>query len=200
MRIAHATMPEVEEAAAALELAFAADPLTCWFFSTHPQGIGPPTRRFFSLLLRLRIALGMPALVLLDDTRILGVAMGYDTRRPEWPEPFASEWSLFEAETPGFAERLHHYESVSRVHLPTLPHHYLGVLGVDPSAQGTGAGKALLQGYCRLAAEDPLSSGVYLETSNGASLEFYRRQGFVVQGEDDLGGVPLWCVFRPSAG
>jgi putative hydrolases of HD superfamily len=200
MRIARATALQVDEAAAALERAFAADPLIAYFFSTHPQGIGPSSRRFFSLLLRVRIALGMPALVLLDENRVLGVAMGYDTRRPEWPEPFAAEWNRFEAETPGFAERLHVYETVSRSHLPPLPHHYLGVLGVDPAAQGTGAGKALLEAYCRLAAEDPLSGGVYLETSSRASLEFYRRQGFVVRGEDDLGGTPLWCVFRPDAG
>ncbi len=68
-----------------------------------------------------------------------------------------------------------------------------------PSAQGQGAGKALLEAFCRRSALDPLSAGVYLDTANPSSLEFYLRNGFVVRGEDDLEGTPLWCVFRSDA-
>jgi GNAT superfamily N-acetyltransferase len=146
-----------------------------------------------------RIALAMPALVLREEERVLGAAMGYDSERPTWPEPFAGEWARLEADTPGLAGRMAAYEALCRAHEPAAPHYYLGVLGVDPSVQGRGAGKALLEAFCRRSALDPLSAGVYLDTANPASLEFYLRNGFVVRGEDDLEGTPLWCVFRSDA-
>ena len=199
LRIVEASTDHVEAAASALAAAFADDPLVAYFFRTHPQGIAPASRRFFALLLRLRIALGMPALVLREGDRVLGAAMGYDTERPTWPEAFAGEWARLEAETPGLASRMHAYEALAQSHAPAAPHYYLGVLGVHPSAQGTGSGRALLAAFCQKSAGDPLSSGVYLETSNPHSREFYLRQGFVERGADDLAGTPLWCVFRSDA-
>ncbi|MEO7793430.1 MAG: GNAT family N-acetyltransferase [Thermoanaerobaculia bacterium] len=199
LRIVDAGEGDLGAAALALEAAFGADPLIAYFFRTHPLGVAPASREFFSLLLRLRLALGMPALVLKEGEKVLGAAMGYDTSRPVWPEPFAGEWDRLEAGTPGFADRLHAYEVLARSHAPAAPHHYLGVLGVHPSAQGSGSGKALLEAFCGRAQSDPFSSGVYLETSNSASLEFYRRNGFVLRGADELEGASLWCVFRPNA-
>lgn len=200
MTIEDATTADVEAAAEALTAAFAHDALVTYFFRTHPEGVGPASTRFFSLLLRLRIALGMPALVLRKGEAVLGVAMGYDSERPAWPEPFASEWLRLEEETPGLAGRLAAYETLSRSHEPPAPHYYLGVLGVHPSTQGQGAGKALLEAFCRRSAADPLSAGVYLDTGNRSSLDFYLRNGFTLRGEDDLEGTPLWCVFRPDSG
>ncbi|MEO8195449.1 MAG: GNAT family N-acetyltransferase [Thermoanaerobaculia bacterium] len=199
MTIEEATTEDVEAAAGALAAAFAADPLIAYFFRTHPEGVGPVSRRFFALLLRLRIALRMPALVQKAAGRVLGVAMGYDTERPVWPAAFASAWQRLEDETPGFAARLAAYEAISHAHAPPAPHYYLGVLGVHPSAQGQGAGKALLAAFCRRSAADPLSAGVFLDTSQPASLEFYLRNGFTIRGEDDLDGTSLWCVFRSDA-
>ncbi len=199
MRIDDATTANVEAAVGALTAAFARDALIACFFRTHPEGVGPASARFFSLLLRLRIALGMPALVLREAEKVLGVAMGYDSERLAWPESFAGEWKRLEEETPGLDRRLAAYEALSRSHEPPAPHYYLGVLGVHPSIQGRGAGKALLEAYCRRSATDPLSAGVYLDTANPSSLDFYLRNGFVLRGEDELEGAPLWCVFRSDA-
>ena len=107
--------------------------------------------------------------------------------------------SRLEEETPGLAGRLAAYETLSRSHEPPAPHYYLGVLGVHPSAQGRGAGKALLEAFCRQSAADPLSAGVYLDTGNPSSLEFYLRNGFELRGEDALEDASLWCVFRSDA-
>ena len=200
MRIEEAGESDVAAAARSLEEAFAADPLINYFFRTHPRGVSRASFDFFSLLLRLRIALGMPALILKEGERVLGAAMGYDTERRRWPASFASEWRRLEEATPGFAGRLAAYEALSRSHEPSAPHYYLGVIGVHSSAQGKGAGKALLEAFCRRSATDPLSAGVYLDTANRSSLEFYLRNGFLLAGEDDLEGVPLWCVFRSDSG
>jgi ribosomal protein S18 acetylase RimI-like enzyme len=187
-----------EAASRCLADAFAADPLINFFFRTNPRGVHVAALEFFSLLLRLRIALEMPALVMADGATMLGAAMGYNTERPEWPGPFEREWATIESNTPGVAERFQAYERIVTLHRPTNPHYYLGVIGVHPSAQRRGAGKALLDGICRLSCADPLSSGVYLETANPASLKFYYRCGFVLAGEGNLGGSPLWCLFRPD--
>jgi GNAT superfamily N-acetyltransferase len=200
LSITDASPADVAAAALALEAAFAADPLIVYFFHNHPLGSAAASRQFFALLLRLRIALGMPALVLKEGERVVGAAMGYDTERPAWPEPYAGEWTRFAAETPGFSARLQVYEACSHAHEPAAPHYYLGVLGVHPALQGQGAGKALLAAFCRRSAADPLSAGVYLDTGQASSLEFYLRNGFTLRGEDDLDGTPLWCVFRADAG
>lgn len=193
-----AQVGHVEAASRCLADAFAADPLINYFFRTSPRGVRHAALEFFSLLLRVRIALEMPALVLADGATMLGAAMGYNTDPPEWPGHFGREWEMIESNTPGVAERFEAYERIVTLHRPADPHYYLGVIGVHPSAQGRGAGKALLDGICRMSCSDPLSSGVYLETASPDSLKFYYRCGFVLAGEGDLDRAPLWCLFRPD--
>lgn len=71
-------------------------------------------------------------------------------------------------------------------HLPAEPHVYLGVAGVDPSAQGTGLGAALLEPGLRMA--DDGGFAVHLESSNPRNLTFYHRHGFTEIGAFRLGG------------
>ncbi len=94
--------------------------------------------RFFSILLRARIALDMPAYVLQQGDDLLGAVMGYDTSRPTWPALLAEEMQRFEVETPGFAARLDAYAKLADAHQPNEDHYYLGVIGVRPSLQGQG--------------------------------------------------------------
>jgi ribosomal protein S18 acetylase RimI-like enzyme len=56
------------------------------------------------------------------------------------------------------------------------PHHYLRVLGCDPSRQGQGIGSRLLRPV--LQACDAQREPAYLESSNEKNLPFYRRHGF----------------------
>jgi GNAT superfamily N-acetyltransferase len=178
--------------------AFAADPLMHYFFGGSAMGVQAATIRFFTLLMRARLALGMPAIVARREGGVVGVAMGYDTAPPEWPEAYTREWERFEGELPGVEERFDAYGRVADRFRPETPHYYLGVLGVDPGLKGKGLGRTLLEAYCARSAGDARSSGVYLETGSAESLAFYLRNGFVVRGEEDLGGgTPLWCVFRP---
>jgi ribosomal protein S18 acetylase RimI-like enzyme len=198
MIVVPAGQGDVEEASRCLAAAFAADPLVNFLFRTHPQGVRYATVAYFSLLLRIRIALEMPALIVNDGGMVLGAAMGDNTQRPTWPEQFEREWAMIESNTPGVAERIEAYERIAALHRPKDPHYYLAVIGVHPSAQRRGAGRALLDRICQQSAADPLSSGVYLETASRDSLMFYYHCGFVLCGEGEQGGVPLWCVFRPN--
>lgn len=194
--IRRARSADVDAAVAALAEAFAEDPLMGCFFAEHPGGVRGGTAAFFSILLRVRLELEMPAYVLQQGDEILGAVMGYDTSRPAWPASLTDEWGRLESATPRFSGRLAAYEQICDAHEPDEAHHYLGVIGVHPSLQGVGAGKALLNAFCELSRDAPTSQGVYLDTSNPSSLEFYLRNGFELRGVGRLDEVDLWCVYR----
>lgn len=191
-----ATADTASDAVEVLGDAFADDPLMHYLFRDHANGVRAGAVEFFSLLLRARLALNMPAYVLQQDGRVLGAAMGYDTSRPEWPAPITAEWREFEAAIPHFVSRLAAYEQLCEKHQPKDAHYYLGVIGVHPTLQGKGAGKALLTAFCAPSQSDAKSGGVYLDTTNPDSLEFYYRNGFELLGEGELDAAPLWCVYR----
>lgn len=78
------------------------------------------------------------------------------------------------------------------------PHWYLFNLGVDPRQQGTGVGGALLAPI--LARADANNTPCYLETSNPANPNFYRKHGFeVVQTAIPGGGGPRMYGMRRNA-
>lgn len=199
MQIIPATSADAAEVSQCMAAAFATDPLISFFFEGSSLGRDRSSEWFFSVLLRARVALGMPALLAREGSQLLGVAMGYRTDRPDWPEQFSTEWDELEASAPGIAERFDAYERISDDGLPAEPHYYLGVIGVAPGAKGKGVGAALLDAFCGISAADPLSSGVYLETGNPENLAFYQCHGFLVRNEGPLGTGSLWCLFYPHS-
>lgn len=189
---------DVDAAVAVLGAAFAPDPLMAYLFGDDPRGLRASVMAFFSILLRVRLELDMPALVLERDGEVLGAVMGYDTLRLAWPAGLAEEWRRFEISAPALAARLAAYEDLCTAHQPGEDHHYLGVIGVHPSLQGKGGGKAMLEAFCAGSSADGRSHGVYLDTANPGSLEFYYRNGFELRGDGRLGLTPVWCVWRPT--
>jgi GNAT superfamily N-acetyltransferase len=187
---------DIGGAVAALGEAFDQDPLMFYLFRENPNGVRASATEFFSILLRVRIALGMPAYVLQQADGVPGAVMGYDTSRPVWPAALAREWRQFEVDVPGFAARLAAYEKICEAHQPSEDHYYLGVIGVHSSLQGKGAGKAMLEAFCARSRADPQSHGVYLDTANPGSLQFYYNNGFELRGEGSLDAAPLWCVYK----
>lgn len=82
---------------------------------------------------------------------------------------------------------------------PHEEHHYLGVLGIDPSSQGKGLSKPLLAPT--LARADGEAKPAYLETAKETNVAYYRRFGFEVKKEVRLKDAPpLWCMLRPPRG
>jgi len=78
---------------------------------------------------------------------------------------------------------------------PKEPHHYLGVLGIDPPQQGQGLSKLLLEPT--LAEADRDRKLAYLETAKESNLPFYRRFGFDVTQEIRVRSAPpLWLMAR----
>jgi ribosomal protein S18 acetylase RimI-like enzyme len=86
------------------------------------------------------------------------------------------------------------FEHLDRIH-PREPHWYLATLGVDPAAQGHGAGSALLAALLRRADRDALPT--YLETDRAENLPFYERAGFRTEQETAIFGARIWHMQRP---
>ena len=79
---------------------------------------------------------------------------------------------------------------------PQQPHWYLGTLGVDPPAQNTGVGRALLREFLVRADADGLPA--YLETDRSENVAFYRRSRFEVSGRTEILGVHVWRMLRAA--
>jgi ribosomal protein S18 acetylase RimI-like enzyme len=78
------------------------------------------------------------------------------------------------------------------------PHLYLWQLAVDPFAQRSGVGHALMARV--IADADGATRPIYLETANPANVPYYRSFGFVETGREKLPrGAPLWLMVRPPA-
>ena len=196
MKITAASSSDIDEAVACLATAFAQDPITGFLLQTS-QGYRERVTQFFSLLMRARIDLKMPVFVARGVDGIAGSAMGYSTLRSEWPVDLTEEWARFEKAIPGLTDRMAIYDEVATKFKPPAPHYYLGVIGTDPTLQGSGIGTQLLKSFCEVSASDPLSSGVYLETAQASNIRFYERAGFAVTGRGNLGDATLWCMYLP---
>ena len=78
---------------------------------------------------------------------------------------------------------------------PPGPCWYLNGIGVEPSAQRTGLGSALINQMLPRIDDDALPA--FLDTSAPDNLGYYERFGFNVTAESTLlNGVPLWGMTR----
>lgn len=194
MQISTASSADLDESVSCLASAFARDPITGYLLE-NGAGYRQRVSQFFSLLMRARIALGMPVLVARDNGSICGATMGYATTHPEWPKDITEEWDRFEKAIPGFTDRMAVYDGVAAQFKPAVPHYYLGVIGTEPNLHGRGIGSQLMKAFCAISVDDPASSGVYLETAQESNLKFYERAGFEETGRGKLGAATLWCMF-----
>ena len=196
MKIAAASRSDIDAAVDCLATAFAHDPITGFLLQTSP-GYRERVKQFFSLLMRARIELEMPVFVARGAHGIGGATMGYSTVRSDWPTDLTEEWVRFENSIPGVTDRMALYDELANKFKPSAPHFYLGVIGTEPTLQGSGIGTQLLKSFCEVSASDPLSSGVYLETAQESNLRFYERAGFAETGRGKLGDATLWCMYLP---
>jgi GNAT superfamily N-acetyltransferase len=199
LRPAPAVLADVPAAVECAVAAFVDDPLMGFFFPGTVVERTGRCREFMSLLLRVRLALHMPAIVLKNEGRTVGLAMGYHTIHHDWPSNLQQEWDAFTESCQGLEQRFDAYDKISTTGTPTAPHYYLGVLAIHPSSQGSGLGGELLQAYCLASESDTQSQGIYLETAKAENVHFYERRGFLTRAQGSLGTVKLWCMYRPHA-
>ncbi len=118
---------------------------------------------------------------------------GYPLPAPPWAARFRCLWGRGWRVARRWARV---FEWLDALH-PQEPLGYLGTLGVDPSLQGRGVGRALLGRW--LAGLDREATGAYLETDRCENVAFYERSGFRVLGETQVLGARIWRMRRPAA-
>ncbi|GHD26621.1 N-acetyltransferase [Nocardiopsis kunsanensis] len=90
-------------------------------------------------------------------------------------------------------------EAAMEPHRPQGPAWFLGTVGVRPSAQGRGLGRAVIEPG--LAAADAEGLPAFLETSTEGNVRVYEALGFEITAEYDLpgGGPRTWAMLRRPA-
>jgi ribosomal protein S18 acetylase RimI-like enzyme len=188
-----ATVAEVPQLAGALARAFDDDPVMTWIFpdpETRPKRLAG----LFALTLRrhhLRhgevwTTEGLPGAA-------AWCAPG------QWRIPTGDQLrnlpSLLRLIGPRLFTRLGGMAESERRH-PGEAHWYLATLGLEPAAQGRGLGSDLLRPVLERCDAEGL--GAYLECSKRDNIAFYRRHGFDVTCDIQLGDGPtVWGMWRP---
>lgn len=95
---------------------------------------------------------------------------------------------------------LNSYMRVTRSSAPSFTHHYLIMIGVSPEEQGKGIGKSLLQHLLNKVKTDKKSRGIALDTENKENVNLYRRFGFTLSKEAQMGNIPVYCMFYQKEG
>lgn len=156
--------------------------------------------RYHRALHRKALRWGRPGYAAVRDGRLVGVAVTFDWEAWPPPEPISTLLdvpafalagpfaAVRGARTDATMKRAHYHE----------PHVYLWQLAVDPPAQRSGVGRALM---ARVVADaDDAGLPVYLETTNPDNVPYYHSLGFVETGREKLPrGAPLWLMLRPHA-
>ena len=193
MEVHRVTEGEVHRVAEVLSRAFEDDPVSC-FIMPSDRRRRPGLREFFAIQMRADL-LPFGAVFTTDD--FAGAALWAPPGKP-MPPPLRAMRSLVPM-VPyiagrNFSRALRFVSQVEAMH-PREPHWYLATLGTEPARQGHGVGSALLGPV--LARCDATGTRAYLESSKERNIPFYRRHGFEVTGQVQLGdGPPLWIMWR----
>lgn len=133
------------------------------------------------------------------DGAVVGVVISFDPGR--WPLSDGAvvhelAWVLVAGPAP--VRRAIAFDRAVRAEHVGYEHMYLWFLGVDPAAQGTGVGRALLADLHARA--DARGVPTYLETGTMDNVPWYGSAGYSVVGEMTLPhGGPLWRMERAAA-
>jgi GNAT superfamily N-acetyltransferase len=147
-----------------------------------------------------RFELGWPLIGALVGGELAGVVGLTDIDEKPWPASLADYYQTMTARIGSeAAEWLERYAALADTHKPNAPHYGVGVIGVDPTYQGRGVARALLEWLHGVSDADPRSTGVYLDTETAENVRFYEHLGYQVIGHERLGDLlDIWCMFRPK--
>ncbi|PSK95432.1 acetyltransferase (GNAT) family protein [Murinocardiopsis flavida] len=185
-----ATAADLPAIADTLAAAFADYRWTRWCL---PQERHLERLRAMQLYFTERIGLPYGSVWTSDDAAAVAVWTRPDTAVP--PELFAGP-ELARA----YGDRLEPMlaaDAVLAEHRPAEPAWFLATVGVRPHSQGRGLGRAVIEPGLRAA--DASGHPCFLETSEEANVELYRRFGFEVTAVEDAlpGAAPTtWSMLR----
>lgn len=187
------------EARSLLYQAYRHDPTFAYLFEAERAGYDQRVRATVRELVQQHFAEDLPAIGLLIDDRLIGMALiAPPQRRMDITESWA--WRMRMLLTTGFrcTKRYLAYHDAVIACLPPGPYHVLPLIGVHPQYQGKRLGEQLLEALHNWCAEDASSQGVVLDTGNAHYLEFYKRQGYQEIGEVAVGPIREHVFFHPN--
>ena len=189
----------VREARSLLYHAYRHEPTFAYLLESERAGFDQRVRATVRELVNQHFAEEQPAIGLLVDDRLVGIALiAPPQRRLGITESWS--WRMRMLLSAGFrcTRRYLDYHEAVQACLPPGPFHLLPLLGVHPEFQGQHLGEQLLQALHNWCAEDDSSQGVVLDTGNPHYLEFYRRLGYEEVGEVAVGPIIEHVLFHPN--
>jgi GNAT superfamily N-acetyltransferase len=187
------------EARSLLYHAYRKEPTFAYLFESARPGFDQRVRATVRELVEQHFTEEQPAIGLLIDDRLVGIALiAPPQRRLDITESW--NWRLRMLLTTGFGctRRYLDYHAAILSCLPPGQYHVLPLLGVHPEFQGQGLGEKLLQALHDWCAEDPHSQGLVLDTSSDRHLNFYKRLGYQEIGSVKVGPVLEHVFFHPN--
>jgi len=187
------------EARSLLYHAYRHDPTFAYLFEADRPGYDQRVRATVRELVQQHFAEDLPAIGLLIDDRLIGMALiAPPQRRMDITESWV--WRMRMLLSTGFrcTKRYLEYHEAVITSLPPGPYHVLPLLGVHPQYQGQQLGEQLLEALHNWCAEDASSQGVVLDTGNPHYLAFYQRQGYEEIGQVAIGPIVEHVFFHPN--
>ena len=187
----------LDEVVGVLSRAFVASPLVRFLAGEDVTADDPRMREWWRFSCAVRTHLDWPLLGIKSGDRLVAV-MGLSLPgEPQWPSSLRDAYQrLLDVLGPASAARLDEYGPAAESHRITEPHHYLGFIGVEPTEQGRGHSRPLMEEALRISEADPQSIGIGLDTDTESNVELYEHFGYRVTEVLDVLGQPVWCMFR----
>ena len=205
-------LDRLDEAAEVLTTVFIDYPLDYYILAGH----GSRRRRMLTESFRMdclwKLGMGWPLLGVLVDGKLAAVALVVGSSTSEggvicYEGSPLTAMRLEEMENQlnhTFGEQTHarilEYYALKEIGKPKQPHLYIESIATLSDYRGKGFGGRLLKYVNRLSEEDPLSTGVGLDTQDPVNLAIYSHFGYHVTGEGDIGPVHTWFLFSPKTG
>ena len=187
------------EARSLLYHAYRHEPTFAYLFEAGRTGYDQRVRATVRELVQQHFSEDLPALGLLIDDRLIGMALiAPPQRRLDITESWG--WRMRMLLTTGFrcTRRYLEYHDAVLACLPPGTYHLLPLLGIHPEFQGQHYGEQLLEALHNWCAEDGSSQGVVLDTGDEHYLDFYKRQGYQEVGQVAIGPIVEHVFFHPN--
>ncbi|WXL27698.1 GNAT family N-acetyltransferase [Ectopseudomonas mendocina] len=187
------------EARSLLYHAYRHDPTFAYLFDAERPGYDQRVRATVRELVHQHFAEELPAIGLLIEDRLVGIALiAPPVRRLGITESWG--WRLRMLLSTGYrcTQRYLAYHEAVIACLPAGQYHVLPLLGVHPQYQGKRLGEQLLENLHAWCAADASSQGIVLDTGNSHYLDFYKRHGYEELGEVAIGPVIEHVFFHPN--
>lgn len=171
---------------ALMVLAFAMDPFVRWIL--------PDPKEFVAQSL---IHAGLTTAPAFDDGTVYMIGDSYGAA--VWVAPDA-QFQRKDDPPDGGADMPDDFAELvkkSGAYRPLEPHWYLAYIAVDPAHRGKGLGTALMNYALDICDRDHMP--VYLESTNAANISIYKRHGFELLAEVQVGNSPKrYPMLRPA--